>query len=30
VVLMWRKSSPFGSAFVELAGVLEQALANRR
>ncbi len=26
IVLMWRKSSPFGSAFTELAGVLERAL----
>jgi LysR family hydrogen peroxide-inducible transcriptional activator len=30
VVLVWRKSSPFGTAFTELAGVLEQALAARR
>lgn len=30
VVLVWRKSSPFGAAFVELAALLEQALAVRR
>jgi LysR family hydrogen peroxide-inducible transcriptional activator len=30
VVLVWRKSSPFGSAFVELAALLEQALAARK
>jgi len=30
VVLVWRKSSPFGAAFVEFAGVLEQALATKR
>ena len=26
IVLVWRKSSPFGAAFTELAGVLERAL----
>jgi LysR family hydrogen peroxide-inducible transcriptional activator len=30
VVLVWRKSSPFGAAFEELAAVLKQALAERR
>jgi len=30
VVLVWRKSSPFGSAFTELAAALEQALAVKR
>ena len=29
IVLVWRKSSPFGAAFSELAGVLERALAAK-
>jgi LysR family transcriptional regulator, hydrogen peroxide-inducible genes activator len=30
VVLVWRKSSPFGAAFEELGAVLKQALAQRQ
>jgi LysR family hydrogen peroxide-inducible transcriptional activator len=29
IVLVWRKSSPFGEAFGELAGVLKRALADK-
>ncbi len=29
IVLVWRKSSPFGAAFEELAGVLARALAKK-
>ncbi len=30
IVLVWRKSSPFGAAFEELASVLARALAKKK